>query len=92
MAELKMSAIQKVSTYLDIQRNLPDIPNKLNAALMKEVYKELEIQKNDFYLLEQAKEDSMVDSFEVLKNRSFTNWIVPPVSRCLVCSSELGKK
>ena len=92
MAELKMSDIQRVSTFLEIKRNLPVLPDKLNAALMKELYKELEIQKSDFYLLEQAKEESMVDNFEVLKNRSFTNWIVPPVSRCLYCASELGIK
>ena len=91
MAELKMSDIQRVSTFLVIKRNLPDLPNKLNAAMMKELYKELKIQKSDFCLLEQAKEESMVDSFEVLKNRSFTNWIGPPVSRCLDCSSELDK-
>ena len=92
MAELKMSEIQRVSTFLEIKRNLPDIPKKFNDALMKELYKELEIQTNDFYLLEQAKEEHLVDRFEVMKNRSYTNWIVPPVSRCLVCSSELGKK
>ena len=91
MNPYEMSDIQKVSTFLDIKRNLPSIPTRFKDLLMKKIYEEFELQKCDFNVLVTMNEDSCLEKYEKMKQRSYTTWVVPPVTHCIECGNELGE-
>ena len=78
-----MDSLQRVSTFLEFQRNLPKLPTIFNDALNKFIKNELNLDTCDFSELANAKEDSRLDELEQKMERSLSKWITPPVSSCL---------